>query len=72
MTFQDTETYHWYTKSVQENSIVAMDPSELPDKVEEVKFWWGWEDSQKVFYAIGKWSRPGTRPFRESTSASLY
>jgi len=57
MTFQDSETYHWYTKGVEESAVVIMDPSELPDKVEEVKFWRIWDLSDghhRIFYAIGK------------------
>ena len=33
-----------------------MDPSELPDRVEEVIFWWNWAPDalgQKEYYAIG-------------------
>ena len=56
MTFQDSETYHWYTKGVKESDVVIMDPSELPDKVEEVKFWKNWasDGQHRVYYAIGK------------------
>jgi len=60
MTFQDYETYDWYLKGVPEHLIVVMDPSELPDKAEEVKFWnrsapvSGEERWRDAFYAIGE------------------
>jgi len=39
MTFQDYETYNWYLEGAQDYSIIVLDPLELPDKAEEVKFW---------------------------------
>jgi len=56
MTFHDHKTYNWYSRSVQKTAIVVMDPSELPDRVEEVIFWWNWAPDalgQKEYYAIG-------------------
>ena len=56
MTFQDSETYHWYLKG-KESFAIILDASELPDKVEEVKFWWFSSPgsvTEREFYAIGK------------------
>jgi len=60
MTFQDYETYDWYLKGVPEHLVVVMDPSELPDKAEEVKFWRmsdpvrQHEQWPMAFHAVGK------------------
>ena len=54
MTFQDSDTYNWYLKDTTWNYRVVLDPSELPDKAEEVKFWWTRSGSVTHFYAIGK------------------
>lgn len=59
MTFQDYDTYDWYLKGVPDHLILVMDPSELPDKAEEVKFWQrshpGRNDAYEyIFYAVGK------------------
>jgi len=57
MTFQDSETYNWYLEGRAKDYVFVLDPSELPDKVEEVKFWGGHcpsGTSQLQCYAIGK------------------
>ena len=56
MTFQESATYNWYLRG-KESYAVIQDASELPDKVEEVKFWWQvspTSDREKEFYAVGK------------------
>lgn len=50
MTFQDYDTYNWYLEDTPRHLRRVIDPSELPDKVEEVKSW----TSLDVFYAVGK------------------
>ena len=55
MTFQDSGTYNWYLKDIPRDFVDILDASELPDKAEEVKFWWAWrEGAVRHFYAIGK------------------
>ena len=57
MTFQDSETYDWYLKGMSKDYIYVLDASELPDKAEEVKFWWDYSmpgGGKKQYYAIGK------------------
>ena len=50
MTFQDYDTYNWYLEDIPRHLRQMIDPSELPDKVEEAKFW----QSRDVFYAVGR------------------
>jgi hypothetical protein len=55
MTFQDYNTYNWYLKDVPNRLAVILDTSELPDKVEEVKFWRPYVMGAPVaYYAVGK------------------
>ena len=51
MTFQDKETYKWYTRDLSKYTPIGMDTSELPDQAGEVKFWhYGFAG----YFAIGK------------------
>ena len=59
MTFQDSRTYNWYLKGVLKSRVIVLDASELPDKVEEVKFWQDYAAAAAgplvfAFFAIGK------------------
>lgn len=56
VTFQDKETYDWYTeRCISKGNALIMDPSELPGRAEQVKFWSAYGTSiQLEYYAIGK------------------
>ena len=55
MTLND-DTYSWNMRAVRDHQIFIMDPSELPDKLEGVKFWERWDVglSENAHYAVGK------------------
>ena len=54
MTFQDKETYNWYTRDLSRYTPIGMDTSELPDQAGEVIFWSSGLAGVAGFFAIGK------------------
>jgi hypothetical protein len=59
ITAQNYDTFNWYLKGIQDHNKVVLDSSELPDKVQDVKFWQYRcrtlnDVLEEGYYAIGK------------------